>query len=131
MRRNCQQFGKVVKPQLKSPGRPKKLSQRHHKALLECLEERPTAYQDEMAWFLWDEFDLVVDEPTVSRARKRLGWSRKKAIRVARQRNQILRDDWMTRVAGRRADQLVFLDECAACERTGEGYKIYLDYGKF
>lgn len=70
MRRNWEQFGEIVKPQLKSPGRPKKLSQRHHEALLEYWEERPTAYQDKMAWFLWDEFNLVVNESTVFRSSK-------------------------------------------------------------
>lgn len=34
--------------------------------------------------------------------------------------SQILRNDWMTRLAGWRADQLVFLDENAAYEETGE-----------
>ena len=72
MRRNWEQFGEVVKPQL-AAGRPKKMCQLHNQALLEYLEERPTAYQDEMAWFLWDEFDLTVDESTISRALKQLG----------------------------------------------------------
>lgn len=92
----------------------------HNQASLEYLKERPTAYQDEMAWFLWDEFELTIDESTISRAFKRLGWNRKKAVYIAKQRNQILRNDWMTRLAGWRADQLVFLDENAACEGTGE-----------
>lgn len=118
MRRNWEMFGEVVKPKL-GAGRPKKICQLHNQALLEYLEERPTVYRDEMAWFLWDEFDLIVDESTISRALKQLGWNRKKAVRIAKQRNQILRNDWMARLAGWRADQLVFLDESAACERTG------------
>lgn len=133
LRRNWEQFGEVVKPQLKLPGRPKELSQRHHEALLEYLEERPTAYQDKMAWFPWDEFDLVVDESTVSRALKRLGWNRKKAIRIARQRNQILRDDWITRLAGWRADQLVFfwMKVLHVSAQVRDFVNSYLNYDKF
>ena len=108
-----------MKPQL-TAGRPKKMSQLHNQALLEYLEKCSTAYQDEMTWFLWDEFDLTVDESTISRALKQLGWNRKKAVRIAKQLNQILRNNWMIRLAGWKADQLVFLDESATCERTGK-----------
>lgn len=118
MRRNWEDFGEVVRPHVAS-GRPKKLNRIHQEALLEYLEQRPTTFQDEMSWFLWDEFQLVVVESTISRALKKLGWNRKKAVRIAKQRNQLLRDEWMTRLGGWRADQLVFLDESAAYERTG------------
>ena len=63
-RRIWELFGEVVKPQLSVAGRPKKMCQLHNQALLEYLEQQPTAYQDEMAWFLWDEFELTVDEST-------------------------------------------------------------------
>jgi hypothetical protein len=36
----------------------------------------------------------------------------------AKERNQVLRDDWIQRLAGWEARQLVFLDETAANERT-------------
>lgn len=67
MRRNWEEFWEVIRPHLAS-GRPKKLNRTHHHALLQYLEQRPTAFQDEMAWFLWDEFQLVVAESTISRA---------------------------------------------------------------
>lgn len=118
MPRNCEEFGEVVRPQLTS-GRPRKLNRIHQQALLEYLEQRPTAFQDEMSWFLCDHFQVVVVESTIWRGLKRLGWNRKIAIRIARQRCQPLRDEWMTRLGGWRADQLVFLDEIAACARTG------------
>lgn len=99
MRRNWEEFGEVDRPHLAS-GRPKKLNRTHHHTLLQYLEQRPTAFQDEMAWFLWDGFQLVVAESTISRALKQLGWNRKKAIRIAKQRNQSLRDERMTRLGG-------------------------------
>jgi hypothetical protein len=37
-------------------------------ALLEQLIEKPELYQDEMATFLYDEFDVVVTTPTLCRA---------------------------------------------------------------
>lgn len=40
--------------------------------------------------------------------------------KIAQQRNQDLRNSWFVRLAGWRADQLIFLDESAACERTGK-----------
>lgn len=55
MRRNWEEFGEVVRPHMAS-GRPKKLNRIHQEALLEYLEQRPTAFQDKMSWFLWDEF---------------------------------------------------------------------------
>lgn len=61
------------------------MCQLHNQALLEYLKEWPTAYQDEMAWFLWDEFELTIDESTISRALKWLGWNRKKAVYIAKQ----------------------------------------------
>ena len=122
MRSNWTNFGDVVAPQITLGHRPRKLSQYHELQLLEFLEQRPHAYLDEMCWFVWDEFQISVDESTVSRALRRLGWNRKKVRRQAAQRNQTLRDGWMQRLGGWTAEQLVFLDESAACERTG----IYL-----
>ncbi len=64
IRLNWKEFGEVVRPQM-AAGRPKNMSQVHNQARLEYLEKRPTAYQDEMAWSLWDKFSLVVDESTI------------------------------------------------------------------
>ena len=119
MRRNWTHFGDVVLPQLSIGHRPRKLSQFHEIELLKYLEQRPHAYLDEMCWFIWDEFQISADETTVGRALKRLGWNRKKVIKQAAQRNQGLRDGWMQRLGEWTAEQLIFLDESAACERTG------------
>ena len=79
------------------------------------------AYCDEMAYFLFDEFYLRVDETTVLRALQPLGWSRKKYRKIARQRSEELRIRWLTvKLPQWRANQRIFLDESAACERTGK-----------
>ena len=101
-------------------GRPSTIPDIVEQELLAYLEQRPMAYLDEMAYFLFDEFDLTVDESTVWRYLHRLGWSHTKSKRKARQRNTHLRNSWFAKLADWRADQLIFLDKSAACERTGD-----------
>jgi hypothetical protein len=48
-------------------------------ALLEQLIEKPELYQDEMAIFLYDEFEVVVTTPTICGALASAGWSKKAA----------------------------------------------------
>ena len=45
--------------------------------------------------FLYDEFEVVVTTPTISRALASAGWSRKAACRVAKERNADLRDFYL------------------------------------
>lgn len=127
MRVNWTHFGEVSSSQLNIGHRPRKLSPFHEVELLKYLEQRSHAYLDEMCWFLWDEFEISATDSTVSRALKRLGWNRKKMVRRSAQRNQQLRDGWMQRLGGWTAEQLIFLDESAACERTGLNPRFLTD----
>lgn len=102
------------------PGRNRLISDLLQEELLIYLDQRPMAYLNEMAWFLYNEFEVTIDESTIWRCLQRLGWSRKNMRKIAQQRNQDLRNSWFVRLAGWRADQLIFLDESAACERTGK-----------
>lgn len=95
-------------------------------ALLEYLEERPTAYLDEMRFFIFNAFDILVDESTISRELRRLDFSRKRCRRIAAQRCQDLRDYWIQRLVGWRGNQLIYLDESATCERTGESVLLVI-----
>jgi transposase len=125
MRRSFKQYGLVYIEPSDHGGRPQVLSDFYKAELLHYLEQRPSAYLDEMVYFLWDEYELQVDEATVFRALRRLRWSRKQNRKIAAQRNVQLRSRWLvTKLPQYRADQLVFLDESAACERTGEGGPI-------
>jgi hypothetical protein len=54
-------------------------------ALLEQLIEKPELYQDKMAIFLYDEFEVIVTTPIISRALALAGWSKKAARRVAKE----------------------------------------------
>ena len=75
---------------------------------------------------LGSRFDVRVGATTIWRALTRLGWSGKKYRKIAKERNQELRDHGFTELSDWRADQLVFLDESTACERTGKISSIQL-----
>ena len=46
-------------------------------ALHEYLLVKPGLCQDEMAVFLYDEFDILLSTSGISRALKSIGWSKK------------------------------------------------------
>ena len=119
-RTSWEQTGEVYIETDNRGGRPHAISSEYEQILLLYFEQRPYAYLDEVAWFLFDEFDVNVDESTVWRTLKRLGWSRKAARFAAAQRNDVVRNWWKTmKLPQWNQNQLVFLDESAACERTG------------
>jgi hypothetical protein len=80
-------------------------------ALLEHLIENPELYQDEMANFLYDEFEVQVTIPTISRALASAGWSRKATRRIAKERNADLRDFYLHNLSEFRSYHLVYIDE--------------------
>jgi hypothetical protein len=94
------------------------------------LLEKPTAYLDEMAWFTWDDFSVNVHISTISKHLKEKGWTQKVVFLLqflfliyqlekrTMERSQLLRDEWLTRLMEWSSDQLVFMDESAANERT-------------
>ena len=87
--------------------------------MLEYLTDRPTAYLDEIAWFIFDETDIIVHPRTIWNILHRARWSRKVARRIAYERNATLRADWIGKSSVWKNWQLIFIDESAACERTG------------
>jgi transposase len=98
----------------------RKLNQFHEIELLKYLKQRSHAYLNEMCWFVWDEFEISVNDSIVNKALKRLSWNKKKMMRQTAQRNQQLRNDWMQRLSEWIAEQLIFLNESAACERIDD-----------
>ena len=121
MRRTWLDSGTVFVAKENCGGRPRLIDDFHGQQLLLYLEQRPMAYLDELSYFLLDEWELDVDDATVWRALHRLSWTRKASRKIARQRNQDLRNRWFSaKLPNWRAEQLIFLDESAACERTGE-----------
>lgn len=73
-----------------------------------------------MALHLYDQFDIRVSQSTVSRALAQLDITRKTMQRTAAQRSVELRNHWLARLTGWKAEQLVFVDESAANEKTAD-----------
>jgi len=70
--------------------------------------------------FLYDEFDVQVSITTVHSTLERARWSRKAVKARAAERSAPLRNAWIGIQKSWTADQLIFLDESAANERTGD-----------
>jgi transposase len=120
MRFNWTHFDEMIALVLIIEHKSRKLNQFHEIELLKYLKQRSHAYLNEMCWFVWDEFEIFVDDSIVNKTLKRLSWNRKKMMRQIAQRNQQLRNDWMQRLSEWIAEQLIFLNESAACERTDD-----------
>ena len=109
--RNIAIYGDTVLPRRYChQGRPRSLSPAALEALLEYLRQKPWLYQDEMARFLREEWDIDVHKSTISRALKKAKISRKRAQRIGPQSEQ-LRVAWQAFASEVTAEQLVFIDE--------------------
>lgn len=66
-RSNVRSFGSVTAPPNKG-GRPRSLTPLMVQVLCDHLVEKPHLYLDEMAVFLWDEFEVLVTTWSIRRA---------------------------------------------------------------
>ena len=73
-----------------------------------------------MQQFLYDEYELEASIATIARTLKRAKWSRKAVRARAAERSEPLRRAWRGIQKQYDSDQLVFLDESASNERTGD-----------
>ena len=119
MRLSFELFGTPYPPPFAKIGRPRALTTAEEQFLLAYLEDQPTAYLDELALVLWDEFDVSVCPKTVNNVLRKHGWSRKLAKERAAQRSDKLRAYWRSYQDKWSIDQLCFVDESANNERTG------------
>jgi transposase len=115
---NIRLFGSVKAPPNKV-GRPRSLTPGMLEALCDHLLEKPNLYLDEMAIFLWDEFDVQATKSSISRALVSKGWSKKTARVKARERNLDLRDEYFHFISDFHSYHLVFIDECGCDKRIG------------
>ena len=111
-------FDTVSPPHLGVQGRPRKVTAEAEQGLLDFLDDNPSAYQDEIAEFLLSEFDISITQSTVSRLLKRLNQTHKRVKRTHTARDDELRAHFKAKMCEYRANQLVFIDESAADERT-------------
>jgi hypothetical protein len=88
--------------------------------MIQFLTLYPWAYQDEIQAHLLKIFDVHTTQSQISRALKHIEYTHKKLKHQAAQRNQILREGWQVKLVDFIAEQLVFIDESGANERTGD-----------
>jgi transposase len=118
LRSNMCLFGSVKAPPNKG-GRPRSLTPVMIKVLCDHLLEKPHLYLDEMAIFLWDEFQVQVTTCNISRALKSEGWSKKTAKQKAKERNADLRDAYFHFISDFCSYHLVYVDESGCDKRIG------------
>ena len=73
-----------------------------------------------MQWFLLEELDIIVTQQAISITLKSMKISLKSLRKQAAERNEILRDLYMIKLTEFTAQQLVFVDESGANERTAD-----------
>ena len=125
---NLQCFGTVKAP-FNGIGRPRSITPPMLEALREHLLEKPGLYQDEMAEFLWDEFGVLVTRFSISRALVSIGWSKKAARQVAKERNADLRDMYLRNLSEFRSYHLVYIDESGCDKRVGFRHTAWAPLG--
>jgi len=89
-------------------------------SIYQLLNAYPWFYQDEIADFLYETYDIEVSQNTISRALARIKLKRKKLQVEAAQRNDELRTAWRASLEQFTADQLVCVDESGSGERIGD-----------
>lgn len=103
------------------PGRPRRITPEIEEAIDYFIHyAAPTIYQDELATFIYDCFDIRVSQSIISEALKRINITRKKLQVEAAQRNQVIRLDYQRKMSLVKASQYVFVDESGSDERTGD-----------
>ena len=87
---------------------------------MDFLEDQPTAYLLEMQQFIYDAYDIEIATRTISDYLDRAKWSRKAVRARAAERCEPLRAAWRGLQPQWDDDQLIFIDESASNERTGD-----------
>jgi transposase len=87
--------------------------------MLDYLSDRPLSFIDEVALAVYDQFGVDISERAVYDYLARNHWSRKVVKEFAAQQSVALRALWAAKSAYWSMERLCFIDESAACERTG------------
>lgn len=118
IRRNLRLFGSVHAPPTRI-GRKRTVTPPMIEALCDHLFKKPGLYLDEMAIFLWDEFQTLVTTSSIRRALVAKGWSKKTARQQARERNANLREFYLHNLSDFQSYHLVYVDESGCDKRVG------------
>jgi len=110
---NLKIYGSVSKPRIRN-GPPPLLDDVVRPILLDYLLSKPATTLFEIAIFLFDEFKITPALSTISKAIRDAGWSRKVLLKIACQRSQDHRNQFISRMCQYQEHQLVFVDESGA-----------------
>lgn len=81
--------------------------------------------QQDMADFLFTQYNITLSRVTIGRELSRRDWTKKVTQNVAKERNQTLRNDYIERRSHFKPEQMIFIDE-SGCDRglaiLGRGY---------
>ncbi|KAJ3523244.1 hypothetical protein NMY22_g11530 [Coprinellus aureogranulatus] len=110
--------GDVVAHRVGLPGRPRRVHHDDIDYLIRLIEHRPNWFLDELQYLLQTNRFISVHYTTICRALQRAGVSRKKLKKVAAERDEVKRADFVRRMAQYTPEQLGFLDEVSKDERT-------------
>ena len=118
IRRNLRLFGSVHAPQ-NHIGRRRSITPPILEALCDNLLEKPGLYLDEMAVFLWDEFQILATTSSIRRALMSKGWTRKSTQQNAKEQNAELRELYLHNLSAFESYHLVYVDESGCDKRIG------------
>lgn len=118
IRKNMRLFGTARSPPVRA-GRLPNVTRPMLDALCDHLLEKPGLYIDEMAVFLWDEFNILPSASSIKRALAREGWTKKKAQQKAKEQNPLLRDFYQHKLSEFHSYHLVYVDESGCDKRIG------------
>ena len=118
IRKKMRLFGSPNPPHI-PPGPPPIVTPVMLDALCDRLAEIPGLYIDEMAKFLWDEFNILPSSTSIQRALSQAGWTKKTARQRAKEQNPRLRDFYQHKLSEFRSYHLVFVDESGCDKRVG------------
>lgn len=110
--------GDVVRQTNGVRGRPRLLHYTDVDYLKRLIQHRPDWFLDELQYLLQTNRFIAAHFTTVHRELVRAGISSKKIKKVASERNEDLRADFIARMAQYTPEQLGFLDEVSKDERT-------------
>ncbi|KAJ3542004.1 hypothetical protein NMY22_g3671 [Coprinellus aureogranulatus] len=119
IRKLWRETGDVVKHCTGLRGRPRIFQYEDIDYLLRVIKHRPDWFLDELSLLLETNRFVSVHFTTIYRALERAGVSRKKLKKVAMERDEEKRADFVRRMAAYSPEQLGFLDEVSKDERTG------------
>jgi transposase len=118
IRKNMRLFGSPNPPPVPA-GRPSSITPVMLDALRDHLHQNPGLYVEEMATFLWDEFNMLPSPSSIKRALAQAGWSKKKIRQKAKEQNPQLRGFYQHKLSAFRSYHLVFVDESGCDKRAG------------